>query len=55
MRYITDCWNLDDSSRREKRRWSETCMPDVVQMSLIKKLAGLFVVASKCRQTTGMF
>ena len=29
--YIIDRWNLDViSSRREKRRWSETCMPDVV-------------------------
>ena len=35
MRYIIDCWNLDDSSRREKRRWSETCMSDVVRISLI--------------------
>ena len=30
MRYIIDCWNLDVSSRQEERRWSETCMPDVV-------------------------
>ena len=35
MRYIIDCWSLDDSSRREKRRWSETCMSDVVRISVI--------------------
>ena len=43
MRYIIDCWNLDISYRREKRRWSETCMSDVVRIPLIWKLAGLFV------------
>ena len=35
MRYIIDCWHLDISSRKEKRRWSETCMSDVVRISLI--------------------
>ena len=30
MRYIIDRWNLDIASRREKSRWSETCMTDVV-------------------------
>ena len=35
MRYIIACWNLDVSSRREKRRWSETHMSDVVRISLI--------------------
>ena len=35
MRYIIDCWNLDISSCREKRGWSETCMSDVVRISLI--------------------
>ena len=30
MRYIVDRWNLDIASRREKRRWLETCMPDVI-------------------------
>ena len=29
-RYIIDRWNLDITSRREKRRWSETGMTDVV-------------------------
>ena len=55
MKYIIDCWNLDDSSRREKRRWSETCMSDVVRISLIEKLMGFFVVASKCRHITEIF
>ena len=55
MKYIIDCWNLDDSSRREKRRWSEACMSDVVRVSLFEKLVGLFVVASKYRQITGIF
>ena len=53
MRHIIDCWNLDDSSRREKRSWSETCMSDVARISLILKLAGLFVIVSKCGQRTG--
>ena len=35
MRYIINCWNPDDSSRREKRRWSEMCISDVVRISLI--------------------
>ena len=50
-----DCCNLDVSSRREKRRRSEMCMSDVVRIFLIKKLAGLFVVSSKCRHITGIF
>ena len=35
IRYIIDCWNVNISSRREKRRWSETCMSDFVRISLI--------------------
>ena len=55
MRYIIDCWNLDDRVSVERRRWSETCMSDVFRISLIQKLAGLFVVVSKCRKITVIF